>query len=104
MNLRRNIYRKVAYDFMVELVKRPKGPEMRKTLLRQAELITILSKISGDIKLSSESIPKKIERVKHFLQDPKYSVLVFDNCGVGNSDTPPGPYTYVDPLYQSFER
>lgn len=71
----RNIYRKVAYDFMVELVKRPKGPEMRKTLLRQAELITILSKISGDIKLSSESIPKKVERVKQFLQDPKNELL-----------------------------
>ena len=74
----RNIYRKVAYDFMVELVKRPNGAEMRKALLRQAELITILSKISGDIKLSSESIPKKIERVKHFLHDPKNELLHID--------------------------
>ncbi|PKS09383.1 hypothetical protein jhhlp_003998 [Lomentospora prolificans] len=74
----RNIYRKVAYDFMVELVKRPNGAEVRKTLLRQAELITILSKISGDIKSSSESIPKKIERVKQFLQDPKNELLHID--------------------------
>ena len=74
----RGIYRKVAYDFMVELVKQPKGAEMRKTLLRQAELITILSKISGDVKLSSESIPKKIERVKHFLQEPKNELLRID--------------------------
>ena len=74
----RTIYRKVAYDFMVELVKRPNGAGMRKTLLRQAELITILSKISGDIKLSSESIPKKIEKVKHFLQDPKNELLHID--------------------------
>ncbi|CAI4211013.1 unnamed protein product [Parascedosporium putredinis] len=74
----RGIYRKVAYDFMVELVKRPNGADVRKTLLRQAELITILSKISGDIKLSSESIPKKIERVKQFLHDPKNELLHID--------------------------
>lgn len=74
----RGIYRKVAYDFMVELVKRPNGADVRKTLLRQAELITILSKISGDIKLSSESIPKKIEQVKQFLHDPKNELLHID--------------------------
>ncbi|KAH6956915.1 hypothetical protein HG530_002436 [Fusarium avenaceum] len=74
----RNIYRKVAYDFMAELVKQPDGQETRKTLLRQAELVAILSRIAQDVKASSESIAKKVDRVKHFLADPKNELLTFD--------------------------
>ncbi|CVK90740.1 probable 1-phosphatidylinositol 3-kinase [Fusarium mangiferae] len=74
----RNIYRKVAYDFMAELVKQPDGQETRKTLLRQAELVAILSRIAQEVKTSNESIPKKVDRVKHFLADPKNELLSFD--------------------------
>lgn len=74
----RDMYRKVAYDFMTELVKTPGGPAARKTLLRQAELIAILSKISAEVKLSHESIPKKVEHVKHFLADPKNEIATVD--------------------------
>ena len=34
-------------------------------------------------------------QVDRFGSDSEYSVLVFDNRGVGHSDTPWGPYTYV---------
>jgi phosphatidylinositol 3-kinase len=74
----RKLFAKVEYDFMTELVKLPGGPETRKTLLRQAELITVLSKISGDIKASKETIPRKAERVKQFLADPKNEIITID--------------------------
>lgn len=71
----RALYRKVAYDFMAELVKREHGAEMRKILLRQAEWIAILSKISGEIKESNASLPRRTERVKKFLADPKNELV-----------------------------
>lgn len=74
----RKLFAKIEYDFMTELVKTPEGVETRKTLLRQAELITILSRISGDIKESRETIPKKAERVKHFLADPKNEIITIE--------------------------
>ncbi|KAK4227533.1 phosphatidylinositol 3-kinase catalytic subunit type 3 [Podospora fimiseda] len=74
----RAIYGKIAYDFMAELVKQPDGVETRQTLLRQAEWIAILSRISGEIKESNESIAKRTERVKHFLADPKNELVTID--------------------------
>ncbi|CZR63709.1 probable 1-phosphatidylinositol 3-kinase [Phialocephala subalpina] len=74
----RKLFAKVEYDFMTELVKLPGGVETRKTLLRQAELIAVLSKISMDTKASKDTIPKKTERVKHFLADPKNEIIAID--------------------------
>ncbi|KAL2888256.1 Phosphatidylinositol 3 [Ceratocystis lukuohia] len=71
----RNIYRKVAYDFMAKLVQEPEGTNQRQQLRRQAELITILSKISTEVKLSNETIARKVDRVKVFLADPKNELL-----------------------------
>ncbi|KXX80894.1 Phosphatidylinositol 3-kinase catalytic subunit type 3 [Madurella mycetomatis] len=72
------IYGKIAYDFMTELVKQPDGVATRKTLLRQGEWICILSKISGEIKESNESIARRTERVKHFLADPKNELVTIE--------------------------
>ena len=74
----RTIYRKVAYDFQSELVKEPGGADNRKILLRQAEMLAVLSKIAGEVKVSNESIPKKAERVKHFFADPKNELTTID--------------------------
>lgn len=74
----RKLYAKVEYDFMSELVKTEEGIETRKVLLRQGELITILSRISEDIKVSREGISRKVEHVKHYLADPKNELINID--------------------------
>ncbi|KZF22995.1 phosphoinositide 3-kinase [Xylona heveae TC161] len=74
----RKLFARVEFNFMTELLKTPHGPEQRKTLLRQGELITILSKISKEIRFSREDRPHKIERLKRFLADPKNELNSFD--------------------------
>lgn len=74
----RNIYRKVAYDFMLELVKQPDGNENRKMLLRQAEFMALLTKIAAEVKKTAYSMPKKVDRVKNFLADPKNELITID--------------------------
>ncbi|KAI9441897.1 alpha/beta-hydrolase [Lactarius indigo] len=40
-----------------------------------------------------DSLNSWAAQVKHFSRLPQYSILVFDNRGAGNSDTPKGPYS-----------
>ncbi|KAI5861082.1 phosphatidylinositol 3-kinase [Durotheca rogersii] len=74
----RTMYAKVQYDFMKELEERPGGRETRTTIRRQAELVTVLSKISAEIQASNESVARKVEKAKSFLADPKNEVLSID--------------------------
>lgn len=74
----RKLFAKIEYDFMAELVKQPDGHERRKILLRQAELVAVLSKISGDVKLSRDGVPRKTERLKQFLADPRNELAMIE--------------------------
>ena len=74
----RKLFAKVEFDFMTELMEIPEGPERRKTLLRQGELITVLSKISKEIRFSREDRPRKQQRLKKYLADPKNELMAFD--------------------------
>ncbi len=74
----RKLFAKVEFDFMTELMKLPEGAERRKTLLRQGELITVLSKISKEIRFSREDRPRKLQRLKKYLADPKNELATFD--------------------------
>ncbi|CAK7228895.1 Phosphatidylinositol (PI) 3-kinase [Sporothrix bragantina] len=74
----RAVYRKVAYDFMAELEQRPGGAETRKTLRRQAEWVAVMAKIAGEVKEAHESIARRVERMRHFVQDPKNELVTID--------------------------
>ncbi|KAF2400650.1 putative phosphoinositide 3-kinase [Trichodelitschia bisporula] len=74
----RKLFAKVEFDFMAELERQPGGPEYRKTLLRQGELVAVLTKLSRDIATSREDRPRKIERLKRFIAEPKNELLSFD--------------------------
>jgi len=74
----RKLFARVEYDFMAALVQQPDGAERRKILLRQGELITVLSKISKDIRFSKEDRTRKIDRLKKMLADPKNELLKFE--------------------------
>ncbi len=74
----RKLFAKVEFDFMSELAKTPHGPERRRVFLRQGELITVLSKISKEIRFSREDRLRKIERLKSYMADPKNELTHFD--------------------------
>lgn len=74
----RKLFAKVEFDFMNELMQVPGGPDRRKVLLRQGELITVLSKISKEIRFSREDRPRKVERLKRYLADPKNELTSFE--------------------------
>ena len=74
----RKLFAKVEYDFMAALMQVEKGPERRKQLLRQSELITVLSKISKDLRFGRENRPRMIEHLKKYLADPKNEIATID--------------------------
>jgi phosphatidylinositol 3-kinase len=71
----RELFARVEYDFMAELIKTPEGIEHRNTLRRQGELITILTKISKDIRASRLVADKKAGRLKQMMADAKNEML-----------------------------
>lgn len=74
----RKLFAKVEFDFMNELASVRGGPEQRKILLRQGELITVLSRISKEIRFSREDRPHKLQRLKKYLAEPKNELTSFD--------------------------
>ncbi|KAJ6021972.1 Phosphatidylinositol 3-kinase [Penicillium herquei] len=76
LSTQRRLFARVEYYFMVELEKI--NSEHRKTLLRQGELVVVLSKIAKDIRFSRETRPAKIELLKKMLRDPRNEIINID--------------------------
>ncbi|OXV08251.1 hypothetical protein Egran_03984 [Elaphomyces granulatus] len=76
VSTQRRLFSRVEYYFMAELEK--VQSDHRKTLLRQGELITVLSRIAKDIRFSRENRVLKIEKLKKYLKDPKNELVSID--------------------------
>tara|TARA_R110002003_G_scaffold149_5_gene13530 strand:+ start:7361 stop:9940 length:2580 start_codon:yes stop_codon:yes gene_type:complete len=74
----RDLFAKVEYDFMVELEKTSEGIETRNTFRRQGELLTVLAKISKDVRFGGGDRPTKLARLKKALGDPKNELTSFE--------------------------
>jgi phosphatidylinositol 3-kinase len=74
----RKLFARVEYDFMTHLDATSEGVEQRRVLLRQGELITVLSKISKDVRFARENRTHKIDRLKKYVTDAKNELLVID--------------------------
>ncbi|KAF2875219.1 kinase-like domain-containing protein [Massariosphaeria phaeospora] len=74
----RALFAKVEYDFMLELERTPSGSETRKTFQRQGELLTILAKLSKDVRFGGGDRPAKLARLKKALSDPRNELTNFE--------------------------
>lgn len=74
----RDLFAKVEYDFMVELEKTPEGVEIRNTFRRQGELLTVLARISKDIRFGGGDRAVKLDRLRKALSDPKNELGAFE--------------------------
>ncbi|EAW12759.1 phosphatidylinositol 3-kinase VPS34 [Aspergillus clavatus NRRL 1] len=76
LSAQRRLFARVEYYFMAELEQA--HPDSRKTLLRQGELVAVLTKIAKDIRFARENRPLKIEKLKKYLKDPKNELVTID--------------------------
>jgi phosphatidylinositol 3-kinase len=74
----RELFGQVEFDFMNELVKTPEGEQSRKYLLKQGEMIRVLSKIARELRDSRQPREKKLTRLKQFLADPKNELATIE--------------------------
>ncbi|KAG0371238.1 Phosphatidylinositol (PI) 3-kinase [Gamsiella multidivaricata] len=69
------MYGKVSYQYMSAMTA--SGIQRRESLRRQGELIETLANLSKSIKQMRESRPKKIEKLREFISDPKNGLISF---------------------------
>ncbi|KAH6575399.1 hypothetical protein BASA62_001920 [Batrachochytrium salamandrivorans] len=55
----------------------PDGVNRRDILRRQGELVATISRISKELQIGKESRPRKIEKLREFIADPKNGLLSF---------------------------
>ncbi|KAG0094700.1 Phosphatidylinositol (PI) 3-kinase [Podila epicladia] len=70
------MYGKVSYQYMSAMS--PTGGLRRQNLHRQAKLIETLANLSKSVKQTRESRPKKIERLREYISDPKNELMSFE--------------------------
>ncbi|KAH6576617.1 hypothetical protein BASA62_001311 [Batrachochytrium salamandrivorans] len=71
------MYAKVAFQYMTAMIETPDGVNRRDILRRQGELVATISRISKELQIGKESRPRKIEKLREFIADPKNGLLSF---------------------------
>ncbi|KAG8993706.1 Phosphatidylinositol (PI) 3-kinase [Tulasnella sp. JGI-2019a] len=69
------MYARVAYRFMQRLVEVEGGSARRELLRRQGELLSTLSARAKELRTSKDPRPKKIDKLRAFIADPKHNLL-----------------------------
>ncbi|KAF9359906.1 Phosphatidylinositol (PI) 3-kinase [Mortierella sp. AD094] len=69
------MYGKVSFQYMSAMTA--SGIQRRESLRMQGELIETLATLSKNIKQMRESRPKKIEKLREFISDPKNGLISF---------------------------
>ena len=65
------MYGRIAYAYMSRLAAQEGGAERREELKRQGEFVAALSKLARDLRTNKDARPKKIEKLKAAIHDPK---------------------------------
>ncbi|CAD6575378.1 MAG: Phosphatidylinositol (PI) 3-kinase, partial [Cyphobasidiales sp. Tagirdzhanova-0007] len=65
------MYGRTAYHFMMKIAEQDGGNERRETLRRQGEFVITLSKLAKELRTSKDTRPRKIEKLKAHIHDPK---------------------------------
>ncbi|CAJ0767125.1 3651_t:CDS:10, partial [Entrophospora sp. SA101] len=71
------MYGKVSFQFQTKMTEIPSGVQRRDIFYRQGLLIEALSSISREIRTMKDGRPKKIERLREIISDPKQGLLNF---------------------------
>ncbi|KAF1964194.1 phosphatidylinositol 3-kinase [Bimuria novae-zelandiae CBS 107.79] len=74
----RMLFIKVAYEFHTELDNTAEGRDRRKTLRRQSELLTVIGRLSKDVREGSGDRTTKYQRLKKALADPRNELISFE--------------------------
>ncbi|CAO3673179.1 unnamed protein product [Umbelopsis vinacea] len=71
------MYAKVAYHYLTAILEVPSGHRRRDILRRQGELIQTLSDLSKDVRAMKDARPKKVEKLRRMIAEPKGSLISF---------------------------
>ena len=72
------IYGKFSYQFMTRMMELPDGAQRRDILRRQGELVNNLANLSKKLRNSKDNRPRKIEKLREYIADPKNGLLSFE--------------------------
>ncbi|KAI8895707.1 kinase-like domain-containing protein [Globomyces pollinis-pini] len=68
---------RVVYKFLETMLESPEGINRKDNLRRQGELVATLSDLSKRFRTSKEARPRKIEKLRSFIADPRNGLLSF---------------------------